>query len=340
MSNWSANPTGRSVCVVIPSMNRRDDLRRCLSGVFAQRHEGLLEAVVVDNGSTDGTAGMLAEAFPQVRVIRFEENRGPSVARNFAIASTTAQAIWFLDSDSVVEDPGRLAAMLDRLDADPTIGCLGGELTRDAEGREWMRVKSILADGDTGTVSVPLDEVTMRDCGYLATCNSLMRRAVLEEIGGFDPGYFLGSEDKDVGYRVAARGYRNVSDRDAAVWHNVSMATRRSLMVKCRNSLRFSIKNLPVWRVLLLPILTLGVRLRGGVAGRLKAGEPAVTKYATGRAPWIVKLVRLGARYVGAMVAAYAWNLWHLPATLRERVRPRNHIDDAASTLRNGQPTA
>ena len=85
------------ISVVIPTYNRRDLLNRALLSVFAQ---GLLptEIIVIDDGSTDGTALMIAKEFPSVRYYR-QENVGVSSARNLGIHHAKGDWLAFLDAD-------------------------------------------------------------------------------------------------------------------------------------------------------------------------------------------------------------------------------------------------
>ncbi|MCZ6674891.1 MAG: glycosyltransferase [Verrucomicrobia bacterium] len=86
-----------SVTVVIPTYNRRLTLTRCLDSVLAQTKLPV-EIVVVDDGSTDGTAAWLRNSYPQVTLIE-QKNQGVSSARNMGIRKATTDWIAFLDSD-------------------------------------------------------------------------------------------------------------------------------------------------------------------------------------------------------------------------------------------------
>jgi glycosyltransferase involved in cell wall biosynthesis len=88
-----------AVSVVIPAFNRRELLTRAVRSVFAQSY-GEWEAIIVDDGSTDGTENVSAEfADERLRLIRHPARRGPAAARNTAIAASRGRIIAFLDSD-------------------------------------------------------------------------------------------------------------------------------------------------------------------------------------------------------------------------------------------------
>ena len=107
-----------TVSVIIPTYNRREILARALDSVLGQTHQPH-EVWVVDDGSTDGTAQMLAADYPDVRVI-MQENRGVSAARNAGISACSGQWIALLDSDDSWL-PTKLERQLDAISANPDL---------------------------------------------------------------------------------------------------------------------------------------------------------------------------------------------------------------------------
>jgi O-antigen biosynthesis protein len=85
------------VSVIIPTYNRSDTLQKCLAAVQTQTYSDY-EIIVVDDGSTDGTANMIAAEFPNVHYL-YQANRGPAAARNQGIAAATGDIIAFTDDD-------------------------------------------------------------------------------------------------------------------------------------------------------------------------------------------------------------------------------------------------
>jgi len=108
--------------VVIPSYNRLNVLPRAVASVLAQ-NESDFELIVVDDGSTDGTAAWLAtQTDPRIKVIAAERNHGVSAARNRGLAAARAPVVAFLDSDDTYR-PQRLRRALDVMDAEPDVVC-------------------------------------------------------------------------------------------------------------------------------------------------------------------------------------------------------------------------
>ena len=104
------------VSVVAPAFERREVLPRALDSVVAQTY-GDWELIVVDDGSTDGTAEMVKQDYPDVHLV-VQENHGVSAARNAGIAQARGEWIAFLDSDDAWL-PEKLERQMKALEAHP-----------------------------------------------------------------------------------------------------------------------------------------------------------------------------------------------------------------------------
>jgi glycosyltransferase involved in cell wall biosynthesis len=121
------------VSVVTPTFNRKHALRRALDSVFSQTVPEV-EAIVVDDGSSDGTEAMIAE-YPRRVVYVKQPNAGPAAARNTGMQLAAGAFIAFLDSDDVFY-PRHLEASLAALERSPQAGLVyGANEVVDAEGR-------------------------------------------------------------------------------------------------------------------------------------------------------------------------------------------------------------
>jgi glycosyltransferase involved in cell wall biosynthesis len=112
------------VSVVIPAFNRVDDIGRALDSVLAQTFQDF-EIVVVDDGSTDGSAAFVeSRGSAKVRLIRLPDNRGAAAARNTGVAAAAGRYVAFLDSDDTWE-PVKLALQVTALEraAAPFLAC-------------------------------------------------------------------------------------------------------------------------------------------------------------------------------------------------------------------------
>src|SRR5215470_9873538 len=103
-----------TVAVVVTNWNTRDLLAECLASVEQTTDPAMVETVVVDNGSTDGSAEMVRSRFPHVRLIANRDNLGFARGNNQAIAATTTPYVLMLNSDARLR-PAALQHLLDRM---------------------------------------------------------------------------------------------------------------------------------------------------------------------------------------------------------------------------------
>ena len=176
---------GPLVSVVVPVYNRERFLRETLESVSALDYEPF-EVIVVDDGSTDGSAA-IARSFPEVRYLR-QENRGPGAARNAGIDVARGEFVAFVDSDDVVL-PHKLSAQIGYLVDHPDVTATLGR-------QEWITPPP---DAVPDLVWGDLDGIT--------PISIVIRRAALIEVGGFDPA-LRGPEDVDLLVRLREGGFR------------------------------------------------------------------------------------------------------------------------------------
>jgi len=163
------------VSAVIPAFNDRQRLAVCLESLLAQETPSCpLEVVVVDDGSTDGTGGMVRERFPEVRLV-VQPNRGAELARNAGVEAAGGEIIAFIDSDCVAA-PGWLEALTSRLKGRSTL-VVGGRILH--RGGFWQRLTGIADFGEY------LGD-TPREVATLPTCNMGLHRALFDT-QRFDP---------------------------------------------------------------------------------------------------------------------------------------------------------
>ncbi len=233
------------ISVVIVNYNGRHWLEGCLTAVLADPSTTLgagpstelraragdeVEVVLVDNASTDGSAAFVRERFPQVRLVTLETNRGFAGGNNAGLRVARGQLIALLNNDTVPQ-PGWLWALKRALDDHPEAGLATARIVFmdepgivDSAGDGYTRSGGAFkhAHGRPSSDAQESREV-FGACG--AAC--MIRRAVLEELDGFDEDFFAAFEDVDVSYRAQLRDHRCLYVADAIVHHAGSASLGR-----------------------------------------------------------------------------------------------------------------
>ncbi|UCD85313.1 MAG: glycosyltransferase family 2 protein [Deltaproteobacteria bacterium] len=212
------------VAVIIPNFNGRGFLPGCLDSLGRMSFKDFA-AIVVDNGSTDGSVELLREHYPQVMVIGFAENRGFSAAVNEGIRQSEGDFVALLNNDTEVEG-GWLGELVGALEeSGPEVGsCVGKILyfdrreridsAGDGFTRAGFNFKRGWQERDQGQFDRP--EMVFGACAGAA----LYRRAMLKELGGFDEGFFAYLEDVDLSFRAQLKGYGCLYVPQAVAYHH------------------------------------------------------------------------------------------------------------------------
>jgi len=211
----SSGPRRPRLSVVIPVMNGEHDLKRSLRRL-RNTPDLDYELIVVDDGSTDGSA-LVAEA-SGARVIRHEMSRGPAAARNTGALAASAPIVFFLDADVGVH-PETLARALTRFDADPSLSALFGSYDDRPEAPGLVSQYRNLLHHFVHNRGRFTDDI--RPAKTFWTGCGAIRREVFLQAGGFDPLLYRrpAIEDIELGYRVTRSGGKIVLARDVRATH-------------------------------------------------------------------------------------------------------------------------
>ena len=267
MDNTSADRV--PVSVIIVNRNTGSYLKRCVLSLNEQIAPPF-EVIVVDNASTDGSAGGLEECGPNLKVIKLDRNIGFAAANNHAARLVSKECNWL-----ALLNPDAFAAQdwLERLiaaaNAYPEYAFFGSRLIQydhsdilDGEG-DMMHISGWAWRKNRGMTAT---RNAMKPTEIFSPCAAaaLYRRDVWEAAGGFDENYFCYFEDVDLGFRLRLAGHRCLIIPNAAAYHVGSVATggRHSdfaIYHGHRNLVWTYIKNMP--GTLLGPLLPLHVLL-------------------------------------------------------------------------------
>ncbi len=211
------------VSFVLPTMNRKDDLIKCIESIKSSTYKNI-EIIVADNGSTDGTFEIINKMFPEVILIRNELNLGSPVAINDCIKKSKGEFIFRLDDDEIIEKD-TLIKMLKVLKSDLKIGLVSC-LYFYTEEPDKIRSAGLNISLFTGkTFFYGQDEKNRGQFNgnierYGVEGGShLTRREMFEKIGFYDESFFLSYEDLDWCFRVRRAGYKIVVVSSAKLYH-------------------------------------------------------------------------------------------------------------------------
>jgi GT2 family glycosyltransferase len=239
------NPTSRSllessavpprISVVIVVWNAKKYVLECLETLREHCGRVCSEVIVVDNASTDGTPELVAEMYPDFRLIRNAENLGFAKANNIGLAHSTGEYVCLVNSDVKFVDDC-ISPMIDYLGQNPSVGMVGPRMLAP-DGTVWrstMRFPTIwnhfsralgldlafkgsrlfggllMSDFDHGTTS-PVEVLN----GWFV----VVRRNALQRVGLLDPQFFMYGEDVDWCYRFHQAGEQVVFFAEAGAIH-------------------------------------------------------------------------------------------------------------------------
>ncbi len=188
------------VSIIIPTFNRKhfitDAIDSCLSQTYDNR-----EVIVVDDGSTDGTADFIRENYGDSIRLLVQVNQGPGIARNRGIAEARGEFIHFLDADDQLHKQ-KIEIGIDEFQRHPDVSVI------------YTHYQFVARDGKTHIDTPPFEHFSddifcelLRQTGcHILTSSSMYRTAALREIGGFaDDPEFRSAEDWDLFLRLAAK---------------------------------------------------------------------------------------------------------------------------------------
>ena len=271
-------PSGTASAVVV-SFNSAAYLPECLRSL---RSEGVVDVVVVDNASSDGSVQATRVADPDVRVVETGANLGFGSAANRGVATTLSEYVLILNPDTVVE-PGAVKALSEALDRDPGLAVVGPRM-ENLDGTVYPSVRRFpdlnVAFGHAFLGLVwPANRYTRRyrmldwdhdqpapDVDWVGGACLMVRRAAFDVVGGFDEAYFMYVEDVDLCWRLGQAGWRIGYEPGGRVVHALGgssrMAPYRMIAAHHRSLLRFVSKSTSGARRATVPVVAAGLAVR------------------------------------------------------------------------------
>ena len=193
------------VTIIVTTLNSELTMDECLKAICELNYpKDSLEIIVVDGGSTDATV-KIAEKYP-IKVVSAPLNA--PAAYNYALKIVDSEIIGFIDADAKVEKEW-LNKLVGYLDDPQVVGVSGGIETWNKDN-VWGR--SIGYDLENRYARLKKSVVR------IATMNLLMKKSVIEEVGGFDE-HLPSQYDTDLGFRITSKGYKLLFEPDAKCYH-------------------------------------------------------------------------------------------------------------------------
>ena len=311
------------VSIVIPNMNARPWLDRCLQSLLAQTLQPV-ELILVDQNSNDGSADYVAGAYPQVRLLRQMEDRGFTGACNEGMKAARGAFIVLFNTDARAE-PDWLEMLVEAMGDDASIGSAA---CRTLDYHNSVLIYSlgdgVLACGDAFNIArgmrdrpdLPMPRWVFGPSG----CTAVYRRAALEKVGLLDEEFVTYYEDVDLNWRLLLAGYKCHYASEAVVYHvgNVTGQKLResSAFLSGRNRSLVLFKNLPwsLWLRFAVPLALRQARMlwwaiKGNAEMRVRCrGALAALRYLPRE--WrkrraASRLRRLGAAEVAALLCEH-----------------------------------
>jgi N-acetylglucosaminyl-diphospho-decaprenol L-rhamnosyltransferase len=279
------------LAVVIVNYDTGEYLGRCLASLRQHRGDAVVDVIVIDNASRDGSHKRAAAAHPWARLIENPTNVFLSPAWNQGARATDAPYVLFLNPDTEWWR-GTLSDYLRVARTHPRAGIVG-PLVRQPDGRIFTSGRAFpsIVDAVGHAFVSPFsrdnrftrryeldgwDRTSERAVDWVSGCCMLMPRDAFEKMGGFDEEFPLYAEELDMATRLRDAGWSVLFTPEVEILHEVGVSTPRARWISLMHSrsvYRYYRKHrAPGWRRITLPVAWAALRLRAEIAwlrGRL-----------------------------------------------------------------------
>jgi GT2 family glycosyltransferase len=229
----------KKVAIVIVNWNGYKDTSVCLSSLAKLRRKNIdVETIVVDNGSVNDSAVVIARDFPGVTLLKLDVNRGFTGGNNVGITYAMkrgADFVWLLNNDTIV-DPDALS-ILDAFTQDD-VGIAGSKIyfapgheyhktryTGKERGRVFWYAGGLVDWANVYASHRGVDEVDQGqydraiETPFVTGCSMMIKRSVIDSVGLLDDAYYLYLEDLDYCLRAKRAGFRLMYQPTSVIWH-------------------------------------------------------------------------------------------------------------------------
>ncbi len=251
------------VSVIVVSYNTRELLKECLLSIYRETKDVEFEVYVVDNCSADGSADAVEREFPDVKLIRNDQNVGFAAANNVVLRRGKGRYFLLLNPDTQLIN-NAIKELVDYMDQSPDVGAAGSMILDDDKNVHMVCRKFSRISHEIGELAPVInrfswkftsrnylpDEFDYKELGetdYVQGACLMVRRKILDEVGLLDERYFMYGEEEDWCYRIKQNGWKVMYVPSAVIIHYWGMSTRQRstemLMELYKSKLKFFKKN-------------------------------------------------------------------------------------------------
>lgn len=253
--------------IVIPNYNGIEYLKACLKSLYECENRDFA-IIVVDNGSSDGSAAYIRDTYPEVKLIALEENTGFAPAVNRGIEASDTEYVLLLNNDIEVSTDF-VRCMEESLDSHPKAFSVSARMLSmhnkellDGTGDYYCALGWAFACGKGKRAQ----DRYLKERKLTSACAgaAIYRREELVKMGAFDELHFAYLEDVDVGLRARIEGFDNIYEPKAVCYHagsgfSGSRHNEFKVTLSSRNSVYIIYKNMPLLQFIInLPFLLIG----------------------------------------------------------------------------------
>jgi len=221
--------------IIIVSWNVREDLLRCIRSIEENKPSCTFEVIIVDNASTDGTVDIIQKHFSEISLIINIDNRGFAAANNQALKKSQSKYILFLGPDTIIH-PKSLDILVRFMESNEDVGACGSKLlncdgTIQPSVRRFPTFRAALyrhsAFRYLHLFRGQYNKWLMKDFKYdrqldvdqLMGAALMVRRSIIDQLGGMDEIFFMYYEEVDLCYRIKQAGWRIVYVPNVEITH-------------------------------------------------------------------------------------------------------------------------
>ena len=223
------------VSVIIVNYNTKELCTNCIQSVIDKTKDVEYEIIVIDNNSTDGSFEAIKSKFPEVKLINNKENQGFGMANNKGFEQANGKYLFCLNPDTLLVN-NAIKILFDFMESTPDCGAAGGNLY-DKNMNEAFSfgygddIKSLLLRKTflkyfyfkeykkIKNYSKNADRTKLQEVNHITGADLMLRKSVIDRVGGFSPKFFLYFEETELEVRIKRAGYKLFFVPDSKIIH-------------------------------------------------------------------------------------------------------------------------